>query len=1117
MADALVDQLSRQAWVEQDANPLCDQLVRQAWIRLACAQPPTTGNFNYIKSFARDDGRLYTYALDATGILWREDVNNSPNVLDSYDKLILPNTYAKSVTELDEEWIAFSDLLAGTDIPLHGSNLDRISQVGPGAGPSVVGSSAGSNVYTIVAAATGLTQPAIVNGPFDDINWADGPTGRSAGNVLTIFYTQIINPQDQNLVTAAATGGSVYLNLTSAPFIGLTGTYVVTSVGQAFPSGSAGAARWYFTVTVAQTGNTLVGGGTPTGSYRVTLATMKTTTPADIQIGDKATIAGAGIAGWNSTWTILGTPNGAQISVTATSLTTNVATYTYTLVSGSAVAVGNQVTITGCTNGPIVNGTSIFNVSKFQVATAGVGTFTLQLNGANVVSAAESGTGIANGTIFTFDPGLSLLGAGVVAIIGNSGGGTVTTAGALGGGVRSAVTIFITRNGYVTAPSPPVVFETTGGTDTLNVTQIAVGPPNVIGRIVALTGANGGNFFYIPVPVTIQGTGQPTTYSSTVINDNSTTVASFRLVDAVLLAGIAIDVQGNNLFNQIELGSAAFSIAYADRMFYGLENNKIQNLLNPTFDGGYLPNQNGVIFPLGWTPYLPYDTGGTLVTSQIFGNSYRITNSTGSQQTLLGMIYQSAFQDVYKVPIILPNFTYSVRMRARCPNGVPSGIYVDLLSSSFGSIVGQFSVSAADLTTNLKLFTGTLLTSAFTGQVPQDLLLRVYAGNVPNLAQVEIDRIEIFPTAQPVLNAELQGSYVRNLEAFDGLTGPLGLASENNQTALGAFVNYDILYILKSSSMFSTQDSPGNEPANWTVREVSNKVGTAGINAYDVGEEWMLTACRSGLYVFAGGEPVKCSQEIQPTWDAINWQYGYSIWLRNDIINRKILIGVPMVTPNQWLPNAPVNANPTTPNVILMCNYKELNTSNELATRGPIKIQSSGRVISWDMARKWSIWQIPCPYADFITRGDGNAPLFFCNGNGDSTISQQIAGLLNDNGEAINSLYTTYGFVKSDEEAQNPLLGNHRKAYRYTDMNVSGSGRITMRALPNTLDADHPVIVPGGLRLADPAQNNLERPLNVSANRLFLQFEAEEDDAGFQLSEVILTAIKEPHSPVRGI
>ena len=85
-----------------------------------------------------------------------------------------------------------------------------------------------------------------------------------------------------------------------------------------------------------------------------------------------------------------------------------------------------------------------------------------------------------------------------------------------------------------------------------------------------------------------------------------------------------------------------------------------------------------------------------------------------------------------------------------------------------------------------------------------------------------------------------------------------------------------------------------NEPALWQVSEVSNKVGTPSAHGIGYGEEWVVIAGRSGLYYFDGSEPVKLSQEIQPTWDAINWEFGQRLWVQGDTQRKRILVGVPM-------------------------------------------------------------------------------------------------------------------------------------------------------------------------------------------------------------------------------
>jgi hypothetical protein len=271
------------------------------------------------------------------------------------------------------------------------------------------------------------------------------------------------------------------------------------------------------------------------------------------------------------------------------------------------------------------------------------------------------------------------------------------------------------------------------------------------------------------------------------------------------------------------------------------------------------------------------------------------------------------------------------------------------------------------------------------------------------------------------------------------------------------------------------------------------------------------------LWAFNGGQPILVSPEIKPTWDAINWLYGDTIWVRNDIVNRKIYVGAPMATPNQWLPNAPVNANPTAPNVVLMLNYKELNTFNDLVERGGVKISYLGKLIAWDMSRKWSLWQIPCPYADFITSAQGQAPLYFCNGQANSEISQQVYGQLNDNGGAIDSLYTTYGFVKDTDRAEfGPLLSAHRNLYKYLDMNLYGTGQMLISLLPNVLTPTYPYALPP-ITMANPAQNNTERPINQTGNRMFVQFRSTLLGSGFNLSSLTVSMVKDPHAPIRGI
>src|SRR6185312_14733255 len=66
--------------------------------------------------------------------------------------------------------------------------------------------------------------------------------------------------------------------------------------------------------------------------------------------------------------------------------------------------------------------------------------------------------------------------------------GTVTPYGQAAPGKRQMVCFFITRQGYTTRYSPPVSVVTNGG-QYLSVTNIPIGPSNVIARVLAFTGA----------------------------------------------------------------------------------------------------------------------------------------------------------------------------------------------------------------------------------------------------------------------------------------------------------------------------------------------------------------------------------------------------------------------------------------------------------------------------------------------------------------------------------------------------------------------------------------------------------------------------------------------------
>lgn len=1086
--------------------------------------PPGLTQFDHIASFENTDGLTLTLALDNQGTFWQEDVFGNPNVLTPFFTAIEPDTFAVSITLDDREYIALSDLQGGTDMPrqYNGQWVDRVSQVGPAIGPQIT---ATSNSYAV----TSITQAAaetLGDGTSDfTVTWTAnygsiGPAGNilsfeakpgnfadilaaGVGSTIIISGVQTLNGQDPN-------------NTMSNP------TYTVIACG------TVNTAFWgpntpYFSVLALSTNHidVIVQNG---ATYQLTLATLTAAeTIPNLQVGSQMTVAGSDQAGYNKTWTVTATPNASQMSITQTSLSGGIATYDFTLITGTVPVPGQQVTVTNTANG---NG--IFNVVNQVITAATASSFSIAIVSPDIPAAAESGNGIVNGTIFQFDP---------MAAIGNGTGGTVVIAGGLGGGTRGAVVLFKTRNNAITPAGPQTIFTLSGDSSALTVSGIPIGPPNVVARIIAFTGANGatqtggGGFYYwIEQPSTAIVNGQTVNYDATIVNDNTTTQATFNFTDAQLLAATGISIDGNNLFATIELGSCLGFVSYSQRLFAWGENNKIQNLLNPTFDGGVGQTTGVTIttYPLGWTIDPTNGAGGSIISSPQFGDAYYIKNASGSTQAFYGMITQSAYQDSFRVPIINSATAYSVRVTASIPSGNTTGnLVVDLFSPSTSTIWGSFTIPFASLSTRMQILTGTLLPqSAVFGIVPSDLLIRIYATGIANGADVELDRIEPFPTLQPVLTTQLRASYVDNFEAFDGVTGNLG-AAQNQQPVRNAFELFDNLYIVKTKSMFWTVDNGTTEPNFWSVKTVSNKCGTPSIHGVDLGEGWAIIVGEAGVYVFIGGEPVKISPELDGTgpasggsptpgfWQSINWKYGYTLWVRNDSEKRKLFIGIPIATPNKWMPNFPKNANPTQPNVLLVMDYKELMTAGELQGEGPVRLSYTGELKTYSFGRKWSAWSIQACYGDFIDRNDSTTPLFLCGDFGTGKIYQQIPGVFNDDGQPERWQYVTYGFPKSSE-AQQVGMGLHDLIADYMSLTIVGSGDLQMIAYPNSLDSpDATALYPETLANPSPC-GDIEIPLNVAGNRFFIGFSLNDANDWAELSKVVMAMSMDPWAPVRG-
>lgn len=791
-----------------------------------------------------------------------------------------------------------------------------------------------------------------------------------------------------------------------------------------------------------------------TESSNIVTLTMAAANPVPTfaKVGDPITVAGAGVAGYNGSWTIyaiLSVPGASPGKLQYLCTNINLAA------SGGGTVAFSESTITFTANHAFVAGESIL------IAGVGVAGY----NGTWAVRTVLNATQIV---VYVATTGLAA-----------SGGGTATAVGNIAAGVHLISVMFVTRQGYVTAPAPPAQWTATGGKRVI-VSNIPIGPPNIVSRILIFTAAGGKSFFY--------STGDPLIFSSNmVIGDNTTTTATVDFSDAILLSGVVADP----FFELLELGECSGVTQYFSRLFWWGERNKINNFNNLTFDGGFKAVVGGGNCPLGWTPDATNfrNAGGTTVNPVIWGGGYQIVGD--GVNAIVGMITQSAAFDFSGTKILFPSIAYSVRVwLSKQFTPTQGNLVVEIFSPTAGSL-GTFSTPIVSAPSGsggpgtYQEFSGALLTAQTT--IPTDVLLRVYTNGTFNAAAVLIENIEIYPTARPYNTTLVRASKVEDPESYDGLTGFLDVALSNGQAVRCGYVRRNNLYFVKERSLYVTQDDGVNEPNQWTIQEVSQKVGTLSVRGVGFGDEWEIIAGIDGAYYFDGSEPQKISQEIQPTWDSINWSLGHLVDVKVDTKRKRVYFAVPL------------GASATANNRILTLDYTDgfgdPNPTNTVNIAG--------------VGRKWAPWLIAANSMNFILRSDGSQQLWFGNGTGLAAATGKIYQLdptgtiFSDDGAAINSYWQSGYFQDAGRLMFGPLVAN-----------VIGVGALSLVLrkgdqgwLTNLRSWTLPA---NGFR-------NMERMLNIETERLALRFGTNAVGANFSLQGLQLYARESVWAPLRGI
>ncbi len=464
----------------------------------------------------------------------------------------------------------------------------------------------------------------------------------------------------------------------------------------------------------------------------------------------------------------------------------------------------------------------------------------------------------------------------------------------------------------------------------------------------------------------------------------------------------------------------------------------------------------------------------------VWGDAYRIV--ADGVTAARGLISQNAITDASGNPLFVNNTDYSVRARVQRSANLTAGtLRINAFSPTMGQLGTGLAVTAAQATTSYQEFTADLFTPQTS--LPSDLTLRVYADGTPAPSGESflVDNIEVFLTNAAQNPSLVRASGDETPEAYDGVTGIMSIAENNGQGIRAAFTLRNNLYFVKERSMYVTATDGVNEPALWQVEEVSNKVGTPSAHGVGIGEEWVVIAGRSGLYLFDGSEPIKISQEIQPTWDAINWQYGQLIWVQVDTQHKRILVGVPMGSATQ-------------PNQILMLDYTE-------GFGDPLVAMLTAP----ERSRKWAPWMISANSCGLIERSTGVAEIFLGTNNSSGKIYALTPGAYSDDGAAINSFYST-AFL-----AATGLSG--RNLFGYLTGYLQGAGSLALSALS---PGDVVSTALGSWTLASPSSRDMEQFTNVLAERVSYQFGTNAAGSWFSLTKLVPWAKPDPFAIVRG-
>lgn len=606
-------------------------------------------------------------------------------------------------------------------------------------------------------------------------------------------------------------------------------------------------------------------------------------------------------------------------------------------------------------------------------------------------------------------------------------------------GVHKVSYLFETESGYLTEPSPKASW-TAAGSKKAIISNIRPGPGWVIARRLILTVAAGDGFFYI------------TTFR---IGDNTTTSVEIDFSDTELLAGNAVD----NLFTNFRLSPQMGVSFYNERIltWAGLNNLKF---INTSFDGGFASTGE----PLGWNVVLL--AGGAASSTAILpgASAWAITGDGIS-------VSRGVIDNPGAAALIQHNTAYKVSCRVKLTGAwlstSPGSLIITLAGTGVqtaGLVVAGSVALAQGALGSFLLFEGTLATKTEIASVPSDLSLRIVGtGTIPlNLGFIVTD-IFVWPDEAKLESSVVRVSDPEDPERFDGVDGLIEVAKDDGQKIVAGAKLRGFYYFFKERGAYSSYDDGASPPSLWGVQLVSAEAGAASPNAVDSTEDFIVTAARAGAYIVEGGRAFKISQEIQPTWDSIDWANSWMVHTLVDREQKRIYFIVPILG---------------SPTQCLVLDYSK-------GMGGP---DDPG-------PREWSIDNYPSAlYSALRFEGsDGKQKIYFAG----SKIYEHTG--TSDDGAAIDCQYDT-NFVRTGAGAADAagFSGAGQDLFGGIALNVEGSGTLTvnLRGLDQTPDA-----ALASVALAAAPGKDVELLANVEAEKAQLHIRTNAVGAFYQLTK----------------